>query len=233
MRIGDLAHRHVVSVNPSDTLRRAAQAMTDAKIGMVLVLDGDDLVGVLSERDILRTVAESADPDTTPVSEAMTRDVVTVAPDWEVYEAAAEMAARNFRHLVVTDDEENGGLLGVVSVRDVLLAGQRIELAHGSWAVLRDSLTFSVRERRKLQRYLLELRDDTDMEDSTLVDLLGLLVGTWSLDVPLPPDADALHALDPADFAAQREAVLAEIPELDRAVHPAPGWRRRDTRGSR
>jgi CBS domain-containing protein len=229
MRIGDLAHRHVISVRPSATLRQAAQAMTDAKVGMVLVLDDDEkLAGVLTERDILRTVAESTDPDAGPVSDAMTRDVVTVAPDWEVYEAAAEMAARNFRHLVVTDDS---GIVGVVSVRDVLLAGQRIELGDGNWAVLRDSLNFTVRERRKLQRYLLELRDSPE-SDAFLVDLLGLLVGSWSLDVSLPPKAEDLDELDPADFAALREAVLAELPELERAVHPAPGWRRRDTRPS-
>jgi CBS domain-containing protein len=229
MRIGDLAHRHVISVRPSATLRQAAQAMTDAKVGMVVVLDDDEkLAGVLTERDILRTVAESTDPDAGPVSDAMTRDVVTVAPDWEVYEAAAEMAARNFRHLVVTDDS---GIVGVVSVRDVLLAGQRIELGDGNWAVLRDSLNFTVRERRKLQRYLLELRDSPE-SDASLVDLLGLLVGSWSLDVSLPPKAEDLDELDPADFAALREAVLAELPELERAVHPAPGWRRRDTRPS-
>jgi CBS domain-containing protein len=226
MRIGDLAHRHVISVRPSATLRQAAQAMTDAKVGMVLVLDDDEkLAGVLTERDILRTVAESTDPDVGPVSDAMTRDVVTVGPDWEVYEAAAEMAARNFRHLVVIDDS---GIVGVVSVRDVLLAGQRIELGDGNWAVLRDSLNFTVRERRKLQRYLLELRDSPE-SDASLVDLLGLLVGSWSLDVSLPPKAEDLDQLDPGDFAALREAVLAELPELERAVHPAPGWRRRDT----
>jgi predicted transcriptional regulator len=197
--------------------------MTDAKVGMVVVLDGDDLVGVLSERDMLRSVAENADLDTTPVADVMTRDVVTVAPDLEVYEAAAEMAARNFRHLVVTDDDT---VAGVVSVRDVLLAGQRIALGSDNWAVLRDPLNFTVRDRRKLQRYLLELRGSEEV-DAQLADLLGLLVGSWSLEVDLPPDADALAALDPGDYAALREAVLAELPELERAVHPSPGWRRR------
>jgi hypothetical protein len=49
----------------------------------------------------------------------------------------------------------------------------------------------------------------------------------WSFDVALPPDAETLSSLPPEDLAAVREAILAELPELERAVHPAPGWRRR------
>jgi CBS domain-containing protein len=223
MKIGALAAGDVVSVSPDDLLRTAAQAMTAAKVGMVVVLDDGRLAGVMTERDVLRTVAESMDPDKTPVGEVMTREVITVEPDWEVYEAAAEMAARNIRHLVVAEGNQ---VTGVVSIRDVLLAGQRVELADGHWAVLRDPLNFTVRERRKLQRYLLELRG-TPEEDADLVDLTGVLIGAWSFGVDLPPDAEALASIPPEDLVALREAVLAELPELERAVHPAPGWRRR------
>jgi CBS domain-containing protein len=223
MRIGDLATKEIVSVSPGDPLRKAAQVMNDAGVGLAVVLVDDRLAGVLSERDLLRTIAAKADPDSTSVEETMTRDVVTVAPDWEVYEAAAVMAARRIRHLVVANGDD---VVGVVSVRDVLLAGQRVELDDGNWAVLRDPVTFTVRERRKLQRYLLELRG-TPETTAELVDLLGLLIGNWSLDAGLPPDAEALDALPGHDYAALRDAVLAELPELERGVHPAPGWRRR------
>jgi CBS domain-containing protein len=223
MKIGDLAVRDVVSVAPGDLLRKAAQAMTAAKVGMVVVLDHGRLAGVMTERDVLRTVAESADPDHTPVGDVMTREVVTVEPDWEIFEAAGEMAARNIRHLVVAEGDQ---VTGVVSIRDVLLAGQRVQLADGHWAVLRDPLNFTVRERRKLQRYLLELRS-TPEEDADLAGLMGLLIGAWSFEVELPPDAETLGKLPPEDLAAVGEAVLAELPELERAVHPAPGWRRR------
>ncbi|HEV7756154.1 MAG TPA: CBS domain-containing protein [Mycobacteriales bacterium] len=223
MNIGDLAQHDVVSVAPGDLLRTAAQTMTSARVGMVVVLDGERLAGVMTERDVLRTVAEGTDPDKTPVEEVMTRDVITVEPDWEVYEAAAEMTARNIRHLVVAEGDR---VVGVVSIRDVLLAGQRVQLADGHWAVLRDPLNFTVRERRKLQRYLLELRGAPDV-DADLTDLTGLLIGVWSFDVALPPDAETLSSLPPEDLAAVREAILAELPELERAVHPAPGWRRR------
>ncbi|MGQ0837225.1 CBS domain-containing protein [Actinokineospora sp.] len=221
MKIGDLLASDTISVAPADSLRAAARTMVEARVGSAVVLADGVLAGIVTERDVLRAVAEALDPDDTETAAVMTREVVTIGADWEVYEAAAEMAARRIRHLVVTDDTTR--VLGVVSVRDVLLAGQRVPLGDGEWAVLRDPLTFSIRERRKLQRYLLGARGSTD----NLVDLLGLLVGSWSLKLDLPPDAAALHSMPTEDYAALREAVLAELPELQRAVHPSPGWRRR------
>ncbi len=223
MKVGDLVASTIVAVGPADSLRRAARAMVEAGVGSAVVLEDGSLAGIVTERDVLRAVAEASDPDETLAGAVMTREVITVEPDWEIYEAAAEMAARRIRHLVVKDGDK---VVGVVSVRDVLLAGQRVPLADGEWAVLRDPLTFTVRERRKLQRYLLGLRGAAE-EDGVLVDLLGLLVGSWSLPLSLPPDADALTTLPAEDYAALRDAVLAELPELQRAVHPSPGWRRR------
>ncbi len=133
------------------------------------------------------------------------------------------MAARHIRHLVVC---ENGHVLGVLSVRDVLLAGQRVELTGGNWVVLRDPLTFPVRERRRLQRYLLMLRG-TDPAEFELAGLIGLLVGSWSFAAPLPAESEGLRSLPAADYERLRTAVLAELPDLQRAVHPSPGWRRR------
>lgn len=223
MKIGDLAATDIVSVAPADSLRAAAKAMVHAGVGSAIVLADGGLAGIVTERDVLRAVAQDSDPDRTPTGAVMTRDVVTVERDWEVYEAAAEMAARRIRHLVVVT--ATGRVVGVVSVRDVLLAGQRVPLASGGWAVLRDPLTFTIRERRKLQRYLLGTRGaDTE---AVMTDLLGLLLGSWSLPQDLPPAEAALRDLPGEDYAALRDAVLAELPELQRAVHPSPGWRRR------
>lgn len=221
MRVEDLAARAVVSVAPDRSLREAACAMTDRGVGSAVVLTGDTLTGILTERDVLKAVADGTDLDATPAEKIMTADVVTVGPDWEVYEAAAEMAGKHIRHLVVVEDDR---VAGVLSVRDLLLAGQWVQLSEGGWAVLRDPLTFTVRERRKLQRYLLQLRGNAEPD---LADLTGLVVGSWSFDLPLPPDMETLDKLSPADREALRAAVLAELPELQRAVHPAPGWRRR------
>jgi hypothetical protein len=197
--------------------------MTAHQAGSVVVLFADRLVGILTERDILRAVAADEDLDTARVETWMTRDVVTVDPDWEVYEAAAEMAARHIRHLVVT---EGGAVQGVLSVRDVLLAGQRVGLTRGSWAVLRDPLTFTIRERRQLQRYLLTLRG-VPAADADLSDVMALLVESWSFPTRPAAGVEALGSIPDADYDLLRGAVIAELPDLQRAVHPSPGWRRR------
>ena len=223
MKVGDLATTTVLAVGPRESLRGAAKVMTKGHAGSAVVLQGDELVGMLTERDILGAVAGGRDLDQARVEELMTSDVVTVGPDWEVYEATAEMAARRIRHLVVVDDT---GVLGVLSVRDVLLAGQRVELTQGNWVVLRDPLTFTIRERRQLQRYLLMVRGTKESEFE-LAGLIGLLVESWSFDIRSPSDGETLQLITAADYELLRAAVMAELPDLQRAVHPSPGWRRR------
>lgn len=222
-KVGDLTPGEVVSVDPDRPLRQAAKTMHEAGVGSLVVLDDDALVGILTERDLMRSMATEANPDSTPVRDYMTADVITVEPDWEVYEAAAEMTDRRIRHLVVTSGNT---IHGVLSIRDVLLAGQRVELTAGNWAVLRDPLTFSVRERRRLQRALLQL-DGGPAPELNVDPLVTELVGSWSFDAPLPADAEAVAALTPPDRDLLRAAVLDELPELQRAVQPSPGWRHR------
>lgn len=220
-KIGDLATRTPLAIDPDERLRDAVKSMHDNGVGSVIVLEQGTLVGILTERDLLRAIATDVDPDRATVRDLMTTEVVTIGPDWEVYEAAAEMTDRRIRHLVVTTGDV---VHGVVSIRDVLLSGQRIELSDGAWAVLRDPLTFSVRERRRLQRALLKL--DAGPTVGLDVDgLIGELVGSWSFDLPLPADANALSALSDEDHELLRAAVLDELPHLQRAVQPAPGWR--------
>jgi CBS domain-containing protein len=91
--------------------------MAQHHVGSAVVTDAEQLAGILTERDVLKQVARGSDPDNTTVADMMTRDVVTVGPDWDLIEAAEEMARRRIRHLVVF---EGGQLLGVLSVRDVL-----------------------------------------------------------------------------------------------------------------
>lgn len=223
MKVRDLATPEVLAVGPGRSLREAARLMTQRAVGSAIIEKDGRLLGILTERDVLRAVADDVDLDRTRVEDLMTREVVTVGPDWEVYEATAEMADHHIRHLVVLD---HGRVLGVLSVRDVLLAGQRVELTDGNWVVLRDPLTFSVRERRRLQRFLLMLRGDEPAEFE-LAGLIGLLVGSWSFDVPLPADSGALQSIPAGDYEAIRAAVLTEFPDLQRSVQPSPGWRRR------
>lgn len=224
MKVGDLATKDVVTAQPTLSLRTAARTMSSHGTGSAVVMHGDRLAGILTERDILRAVAADQDLDVAIVAQWMTTEVVTVGPDWEVYEAAAEMAAHRIRHLVVTC---GGNVTGVLSVRDVLLAGQRVVLTCGNWAVLRDPLTFTLRERRQLQRHLLELRSTPPLH-SDLTGIICLLVQRWSFPTRASAGESAVRSLPPADLERLRAAVLAELPDLQRAVHPSPGWPRRN-----
>ena len=119
MKVRDVASTSVVAVGPEQSMREAARVMAKHRVGSAVVQDAEQLAGVLTERDVLKLVASGADPDETKVDEIMTPDVVTVGPNWDLVEAAREMAERRIRHLVVYD---GGQLMGVLSVRDVLPA---------------------------------------------------------------------------------------------------------------
>ena len=112
-------HR-VQSVRPDDTVLAALGVMAEHDIGAVLVLDGDEIVGLLTERDYARKVAlvGRASKDS-PVSAIMTVDVVCVAPSTTVEDCMALMTDRRCRHLPVV---EGGRLLGLVSIGDLVKA---------------------------------------------------------------------------------------------------------------
>jgi CBS domain-containing protein len=108
----------IVSIDPESTVLVAAQLMTERGIGGLLVLEGNELVGIFTERDILRRiVGGQRDPATTRVREVMTAPVLTVAPDTYVKECRAIFTNRRIRHLPVVGPQ---GLSGVVTSGDVL-----------------------------------------------------------------------------------------------------------------
>jgi CBS domain-containing protein len=102
--------------SPTDSLREAASRMWKQQTGSLLVMDGESLLGIITERDVMKAVARGADLDQTPVSAVMTSNVLTVRPDSSLPEAARHMATRWIRHLPVLDD---GRVLGMVSQRDL------------------------------------------------------------------------------------------------------------------
>jgi CBS domain-containing protein len=119
VKVRQVASSAVVTVGPTQSLREAARLMATHRVGSAVVQDAEHLAGILTERDVLEAVAAGAEPEGSTVQEFMTPDVVTVGPEWDLIEAAGEMARRRIRHLVVYD---GGQLLGVLSVRDVLPA---------------------------------------------------------------------------------------------------------------
>ena len=107
----------VISVAPDDTVQLAIQRMMEEGIGAVTVCEGPRLVGIFTERDVLRLAAEGPDFTSVQVGDVMTRNVVTVSPDVGVLAAAQLMRERRVRHLPVVEGEN---VLGIVGIRDVL-----------------------------------------------------------------------------------------------------------------
>jgi CBS domain-containing protein len=118
-RVRDLMDvRKLLLAEPQTSVRAAAGAMAERGTGAVLVLQADRLVGIFTERDIVfRVVARGLDSATTPLSEVMTREPVTIAPDKAYGQAMLVMHAKGFRHLPVVAGER---VLGIVSARNAL-----------------------------------------------------------------------------------------------------------------
>ena len=114
--IRDVMSTELTTVSPKTTIADAATLMSTRQVGSALVLDGDRLVGIFTERDVLRAVGSDFDAEHHPVTEFMTKDPKTIGPDVEAGEALASMFAFGFRHLPVV---EGGKVIGVVSMRDV------------------------------------------------------------------------------------------------------------------
>ncbi len=109
----------VVSISPTNTVFEAAELMNERKVGGLLVVDeGKNLVGVFTERDILRRVVVAGrNPKTTQVAEVQTTAVVTCLPETSLGECSAIMTKRRIRHLPVADERT---VYGVVTIGDLL-----------------------------------------------------------------------------------------------------------------
>ena len=116
MQLAELMATDVLSVSPGSEVSDAARRMVERDAGVAVVLDEGKLVGIISERDMLRLLSEGGDPST-PVSDRMTRHVLVGAPSMAVPEALAIMINGRFRHLPVVEDER---VVGIVSMRDVM-----------------------------------------------------------------------------------------------------------------
>jgi CBS domain-containing protein len=106
-----------VSDAADDTLAEASAKMWRQQTGSLLIMEDQKLIGIVTERDVLRTVGEGRDPKAVSLRDVMTSDVVTVASDLSIREAAQIMFEKWFRHLPVVDAA--GAVVGIVSLRDL------------------------------------------------------------------------------------------------------------------
>jgi CBS domain-containing protein len=117
--VREIMSTELVTVEPSANLTEAVHAMSAGRTGSVLVLQAGSLVGIFTERDILRALADSANADLARISSVtqwMSRDPETIEPDTTVAEALNQMLFGGFRHLPVMDED---AVVGMVSMRDV------------------------------------------------------------------------------------------------------------------
>ena len=109
----------VVTVSPDDPVQVAIARMLEETVGSVAVCEGERLVGIFTERDVLRLAGEGPDFAEVKVGDVMTRQLVTLAPDDDILDAARLMGERKIRHLPVLEGEN---LLGMVGIREVVRA---------------------------------------------------------------------------------------------------------------
>jgi CBS domain-containing protein len=114
-----ITQRHLVSLGPAATVHQGACLMTRENCGSVLIIDGSELAGIVTERDMMtRVLAKGLDAEATALAEIMTRNPICIAPETRVAEAVVIMIERGFRHLPIINAAKK--VVGVFSVRDAL-----------------------------------------------------------------------------------------------------------------
>ena len=126
MQVRDGMSSLVLTVGPGHTLREVSRQMAERRLGSAAVIDPESPgPGIITERDILISIAAGQDPDAELVGDHLTEGLIAAAPDWSLERAAQAMIDGGFRHLLVVDGAEVGGVL---SMRDIVRCwtGQRV-----------------------------------------------------------------------------------------------------------
>jgi CBS domain-containing protein len=116
--VADVMTRGVRSMSPQDTVVLAAQAMDELNVGVIPVCDGDKLVGMVTDRDIVvRGVAQQADPKTMKLADVMSTNVRCATEDEDVDDVLSEMAETQIRRMPVIDQQKR--LVGMITIGDI------------------------------------------------------------------------------------------------------------------
>lgn len=135
MNLNELFHSEVVTVDPTDTVRHAAEKMKKKNVGAVVVVGDGQIAGILTDRDVaLKVVGGDTSPES-PVSEVMSKDVVTIWNDEGVFNATQYFSGRKFRRLPIIERKGTigkGELIGILTADDLIamLARELINVAH-------------------------------------------------------------------------------------------------------
>jgi CBS domain-containing protein len=119
VRVGEAMTREVLNVGPGHTLREVAKVLAGRKVGSAVVHDTDGAgIGIITERDVLRSIAADEDPDVEKAVDHQTTDIVFATESMTLTDAADAMRRGGFRHLIVLDSA--GEVAGIISVRDIV-----------------------------------------------------------------------------------------------------------------
>ncbi len=116
MQVADVMKTDVKTTTPEDTFDRIARLLHVNQVSSIVVMDGERVAGIVTERDLVNLVADGLDPTSTKVGDRMSTNLDTVEPRTDITEAAEHMARLRIRHLPVV---ENGRLAGIISIRDL------------------------------------------------------------------------------------------------------------------
>ena len=118
MKVRDAMTEEVLTITPGRTLREAAQFMTEHKVGAAVIIDPEQPgPGIVTERDLVRSLGSGEDPDNECVRDHLTADAAFADVEWSLDAAADAMADGGFRHLVVV---ARGEVVGIISMRDIM-----------------------------------------------------------------------------------------------------------------
>jgi CBS domain-containing protein len=123
-QIEEIMNKEVATAKPDDQLVNAARTMLERRIGCVVVVEGEKVVGIVTESDLIKCAASGFDPNQKLVRDVMNSPPVTCTPEAPVEEAYAHMRKNNIRHLPIVD--EDGGLVGIVTMKDLISFGKLI-----------------------------------------------------------------------------------------------------------
>ena len=118
MKVRDAMTERVLTITPGRTLRDAARFMTEHTVGAAVIMDPEQPgPGIITERDIVRSLGNGEDPDAATVGDHLTSRATFADADWDLHDAADAMDRGGFRHLVVVQD---GDVVGIISMRDLI-----------------------------------------------------------------------------------------------------------------
>jgi CBS domain-containing protein len=118
VKVRDAMTENVLTITPGRSLREAARFMTEHNVGAVVIIDPEEPgPGIVTERDVVRSLGAGEDPDSELVRDHLTARATFADSEWDLEKAADAMARGGFRHLVVIED---GELAGIISMRDLI-----------------------------------------------------------------------------------------------------------------